>query len=180
MGYPAFASGDVLNASDMNAVGLWKIAAGNFSTGVTTFDINDIFSSNYASYRILFRGIQTSGSNAVNIRFKNSGGTSQTNYSYGGTFRTFAGIAGDNTLNAGTLWLCCFASNTNRTSASMDIHNPNTTEFTTFNTMATNFDAGAQNSGIHATATAYTGITVLTNSAVTFTAGSYVVYGYRN
>jgi len=51
MTYPVFASGDVLNASDMNAVGLWLVASTTFS-GSTGVEMSNCFSSSYTNYEV--------------------------------------------------------------------------------------------------------------------------------
>lgn len=54
MGYPVFATGDVLNASDMNAVGLWKVYDATF-TGVSSVSLpNGTFTSDYRNYRVTY------------------------------------------------------------------------------------------------------------------------------
>lgn len=65
MGYPSFNVGDVLTASDMNAVGLWQITptvsgtgmsvSGNevILTNVTNGEIRSVFSSTYRHYRVI-------------------------------------------------------------------------------------------------------------------------------
>ena len=92
MGYPVFASGDVLNASDMNAVGLWRVTdctvtssggtaatASNgvitLGTGNTSVTVNSAFSSNYNRYRITIDNIVAS--NAGDLQFRVGSATAQ-------------------------------------------------------------------------------------------------------
>ena len=51
MTYPVFASGDVLNASDMNAVGLWLVASTTFSAS-SGVEMSNCFSSTYDNYEV--------------------------------------------------------------------------------------------------------------------------------
>jgi hypothetical protein len=51
MTYPVFASGDVLNASDMNGVGLWKITSTTFA-GSSYVPIESCFSADYQNYLV--------------------------------------------------------------------------------------------------------------------------------
>jgi len=69
MGYPDFVSGDVLNASDMNAVGLWKVASGTLSLTTTATNVTGVFSSNYKQYRLLLNTTARSTSNRVDLRY---------------------------------------------------------------------------------------------------------------
>lgn len=63
MAFPPFSIGDVLAASDMNAVGIWKIATGTF-TGASNFEVTG-FSSTYLNYEIRFSGIRTTAGAAI-------------------------------------------------------------------------------------------------------------------
>ena len=69
MAYPSFNSGDVLNASDMNAVGLWKIASGTLSLTTTPSNVTGVFTSDYKNYRLLLNITTRSTTNRVDIRY---------------------------------------------------------------------------------------------------------------
>ncbi len=56
MSYPVFATGDVLNASDMNAVGLWLVKSQTIGTGVSSVTVTGAFSANYDRYKITVSG----------------------------------------------------------------------------------------------------------------------------
>ena len=45
MSFPVFASGDVLNASDMNGVGLWLVKTQTIGTGVSSVVVTGAFSA---------------------------------------------------------------------------------------------------------------------------------------
>lgn len=79
MGFPSFASGDVLTATDMNAVGLWKVNAVS-GTNVAALQWDNIFSSTYNSYRIVLQIAGRSTGSYMRIQWRNSGGNSNTNY----------------------------------------------------------------------------------------------------
>ena len=83
MAFPVFASGDILNASDMNAVGLWRIGGATFTT-VAGFSLpNDSFTSTYTNYRLIVR-LETGAAGAtLTGRFRASG-TDNTNNTYRG------------------------------------------------------------------------------------------------
>lgn len=86
MGYPVFASGDVLNASDMNAVGWWLVANGTVSSG-TALTADSVFTSNYQNYRLVVDQISlTVGGSAIRLQFRTGGATNaNANYNYGYT-----------------------------------------------------------------------------------------------
>jgi hypothetical protein len=80
MTYPVFASGDVLNASDMNNVGMWKTAAVTFS-GSAGVEVQNCFSGDYTNYKVL---ITYWGSAGTNTQFQYMTGTNtrDTNATY--------------------------------------------------------------------------------------------------
>ena len=53
MTYPVFATGDVLNASDMNAVGLWLVKTQTIGSGVGSVAVTGAFSADYDNYKII-------------------------------------------------------------------------------------------------------------------------------
>lgn len=106
MGFPSFNAGDVLNASDMNAVGLWKVTPtsvtnGTISNGtvipnssVSTVTINGVFTSNFANYMISWSGMTASVGGSVLYAKLCINGAPQTSGWYGNTFFIAAGQAG--------------------------------------------------------------------------------------
>lgn len=106
MGYPVFASGDVLTAADMNAVGMWKADGATF-TGATTFDVTG-FSSNYNRYRLMIqtRRVDTTGMGTFVAKLHNGGTPISTGY-YEGTasFSYLGTVASAYTRNNGSDWV---------------------------------------------------------------------------
>jgi hypothetical protein len=183
MPVPDFSPGEVLTAAAMDSIGLWKVASGNFSTGVNTFDISNVFSSSYKSYRVIFRNVLCSAGSLYYIRLRNSGGIAAgADYVYAGAFRLFGGGGADNnnTVNGNTFFVGGFATNVDQNYTTFDLHNPQQPLKTGFMASYTNGDAGAFINGRHNLTTQYTGLTVLTNAAPTFTNGEWAVYGYRD
>jgi hypothetical protein len=165
------------------ASGLWKVSSGNFTTGVNTFDIPNVFSSLYKSYRVIFRNVLLSAASLYYIRLRNAGGAAAGgDYVYAGAFRLFGGGGADNNnaLNGNTFFVGGFATNVDQNYTTFDLHNPHQTLKTGFLSQYTNGDAGAFINGRHNLTTQYTGLTVLTNAATTFTNGEWIVYGYRD
>jgi hypothetical protein len=62
MSFPSFASGEVLTAADMNAVGLWKVADATF-TAASSVDVANCYSTNFTNYLIVAR-LQTSNNDS--------------------------------------------------------------------------------------------------------------------
>ena len=196
MTYPSFNSGEVLTASDMNAVGLWRITgctvtsvggtAATASNGVitigngnTSVTVSSAFSADFENYKIIISGGGTSA--AENIRLKL--GSSITGYYdavlYISTAATTTPLA-TGTSN-GALFARIGAADTNGIHVNVDINNPQLAKYTSFSGVYTFPGTPAfpgMASGIHQVATAYTEFTVSPGSG-SFTGGTIRVYGYR-
>jgi len=86
---PTFIAGEVLTATEINKVGLWKIADYTSTAGSGTITCAAAFSADYEMYRILIRGGSTSAT--ANVRFAFSGITS--GYYDATIYGTYAGAA---------------------------------------------------------------------------------------
>jgi hypothetical protein len=195
MGYPDFVSGDVLNASDMNAVGLWRVTgctvssvggtAATASNGVitigtnnTSVTVNNAFSSDYQSYRIVIVNNDTNA-NASHL-FQLSGITGSVYYS-GGSYGswTVAAQTGFGAAVGTVLTLSANLAAGTATQIIMDLTNPNiAARKFGFNSSQAGNGHATFNHLIASTSTA-TGF-VISKSGDTMTGGTIRVYGYRN
>jgi len=182
MGYPTFVSGDVLGAADMNAVGLWKVTSASFSA-VGTVNVNNCFTSSYTNYRVMVQLTASSTNQVVNMRLRASGTDAATTYYWGG----IAGSVTSTTLyatpsNNATSWIVMQSQATGVRSLVMDVMAPAVAQITLVHGDYTDFNTGTNYTvgGMHATASAYDGFTLLAGAggAATIT-GSYAVYGYK-
>jgi hypothetical protein len=185
MTFPVFASGDVLNASDMNAVGLWKLSETNFTT-VASVSLNNVFTSDYDNYRILIRVTASTGAgtdNTFTMRLRAAGTDSSANYVHqrfgaqGAT--TFAGANTSGTDD----WFGGFAA-VNATmyySQTIDIFGPQLAAPTVASAYTCELDSTATSVQVfamrHTASTSYDGFTFFTNQ--TNMTGTVWVYGYR-
>jgi len=80
---PDFTNGTPLDASSLNALGLWLVKTQTIGTGVTAQTVTGAFSADYDNYLINVSGGTTTGN--TNIDFKLGGVTSgyRFNYVYG-------------------------------------------------------------------------------------------------
>jgi hypothetical protein len=195
MGYPDFVSGDVLNASDMNAVGLWRVTgctvssvggtAATASNGVitigtsnTSVTVANAFSSDFQSYRIFIENLDTNGT--ASHLFQLSGITGSVYYS-GGSYGSWGTAAQTGFGNAATTTWTLSANVVAGlgTVMTIDITNPNIARRKYgFNTAQTGNGHLTFNHLIASTSTA-TGF-VISKSGETMTGGTIRVYGYRN
>jgi hypothetical protein len=67
MTFPSFSAGEVLRATDMNAVGMWRVGGGALSGTATNFV--GCFTSDYTNYRIVIDSISLSGNGDISFQY---------------------------------------------------------------------------------------------------------------
>lgn len=178
MSYPSFSAGDVLTATDMNAVGLWLVKTSTV-TAQSSLNITNCFSSDYDNYRIVFN-LHTSADANVYFRMRTTGDDATANYArYGFYWSTVVNnynTSGETEGRIGYLG----SSSTVRNAGYLDIYAPNLA----INTLTSQQTNAGTNEFYQiwsrvSTTTQYTGISFLTLSATTMT-GTFRVYGFRN
>lgn len=185
MGYPSFASGDVLLAADMNAVGLWLVKTQTIGSAVSSQAVTDCFSASYDNYLITVSG----GSSAAGASMGLQLGASTTGY-YSGIIGTeydsdtLVYLRDDNQ----TQWRYAGGAYVNGLNMMVTLFNPFAAVRTAIiihgrpdlRTSATTTGAsGTSGSGFHDSATSFTGFTI-ESTGTTMTGGTIRVYGYRN
>ena len=181
MSYPVFASGDVLNASDMNGVGLWLVKSQAVGTGVASAVVTGAFSSDYDNYIVTYTGGVASSSGAQ-LRLALNVDTGN-NY-YSNTIHQTAGVATvvGSAFGALTGFTVVGYVDTGDFSLVMNINNPNktlnTNFFGSFNCLGASSRTGTMGGWSIATG-ANTGFTYYP-SAGTLTGGTIRIYGIRN
>lgn len=176
MTYPDFSTGEPLQASDLDAIGMWLVKTQTVGSGVSSVTVTSCFNANYDSYRIIFQG--GSSSAGANLSFQLSGITSSSYQEYG-----YYGAWGTAGLNAyapaaATSWTD-ISPTQSPYSWIIDLHSP-------FLAAAKyGRSTGTSNQGVHEFAlkcsatTSATGFTIAPLSG-TITGGTIRVYGYRN
>ena len=176
MTYPVFASGDVLNASDMNGVGLWLVKSQTVGAGVGSVAITSCFNSDYRNYRVTFEGgVQTVNDNAIQIQFANTAGH------YASMRYDAYSAVGSGTLNSFNLNFAYFGLSgaSNQTTMVMDVFAPNLAEVTKYSGMLTSNNYFGTGGGVYFQTTQLTGFSIIF-PGFTNTGGVVKVYGYRN
>lgn len=158
--------------------GLVKIATVNVSS-VNTYNIDNIFSSQFTNYRLIIN--TTSGSYSyLYMRYRTSGGTQTTGYYEATEYKTFVGgnailtVSNGSELRVGEV--------ESRSGSVIDIFNPYAGEAVhTFNAIlygssgkVTSYEGG----GLQNSATSKTGIALLVSGGLTWS-GKVIVYGYN-
>jgi hypothetical protein len=177
MSFPVFASGDVLNASDMNGVGLWLVKTQTVGSGVSSVTVSGAFSSEYENYYVTWTGGSQSADTNVGLQL----GSTTTGY-YG------AFLYGINTVNspfaAAVLNAASFTffagGNTNGSQGSATIYGPNLAKKTYMDSDVNGYSTVSGHfNGREDSNTQHTSFTIIPNSG-TLTGGTIRVYGYRN
>jgi len=181
MSYPSFSVGEVLTASDMNAVGLWLVKTQTVGTGVTTVTVTDAFSANYDNYKIIYSN--GTGSTLADLRVT-LGGVGTTSYfgSLFGTSLNTSAFVGIGSLGQ-TSWLYCGFATSGYALMDANIYMPFVSGKNKFISTAWGYNnAGGGYSmfaGEMVNTSQLSSITI-TPSAGTLTGGTIRVYGYRN
>lgn len=176
MTFPVFASGDVLNASDMNAVGLWLVKSQTIGTTVSSVTVTGAFSADYDNYKIIVSGGAASTTAGLDLKL----GATATGYYNVYIFSGYgtSTVAASNGNNA-VLWAGLGATTANGHQMNIDLLNPFAAKNTTFSGALQNqtTNAGAITGFLNNT-TSYTEFTISTSTG-TMTGGTIHVYGYR-
>jgi hypothetical protein len=184
MTFPVFASGDVLNASDMNGVGLWLVKSQAVGTGVASVTVNNAFSADYENYKVVWSGGQSSGAANLQLQLTTGGTASAASY-YGTLVWANVGtavVAGAADNNAAQWSFAGGGAGANNGAASLnvDLLNPFEAKRTRLHNAQVLYGiVYGTYTGLHDIGTSYDGIK-LTPAAGTITGGTIRVYGYRN
>jgi hypothetical protein len=183
MTYPSFNSGDVLTATDMNAVGLWKIGTYTATSG-GSIDIDSVFTSTYDNYRIIISDVRLTSISGIAMKLRSGGTSSATSYyNIRQGFDYSTGVAGAATTANGSEWnLALIVDAGNSAGCAIDIFNPFLAQKTTYASQGgdsrTNGLGALSSSGLHNSASSYDGFTLFHGN--TYSNIKVVVYGYRN
>jgi hypothetical protein len=178
MGFPVFASGDVLNASDMNAVGLWLVKTQTIGSGVSSVTVTGAFSADYDNYLILLNG----GASSADGDLRMTLGAAAAGYFMALPYANYAGGSAVASTNNGSSWQFIGSSRTTILSVNATVLGPFLSNETSVSGVYMGANAGSVSGafgGFLNNTSSYTDFT-LTPSAGTITGGTIRVYGYRN
>lgn len=199
MTYPSFNSGDVLNASDMNAVGLWLVKGETAvtATNASPKGVESVFTSDYRNYRLTWYVSQATANAAFRIQWYSGTNTVETGAVYGfgwggyyvaaGPVYTFGGYAVTNpfALDTTGVFLGADVGSGYTAHGWLDIYNPQVSNQVTRYTgqaysgyTGTYYSTTLSGGGGTDTNTQYTGFRFIP-SAGTATI-TYRLYGYKD
>jgi hypothetical protein len=177
MSFPSFATGEVLTAADMNAVGLWLVKTQTVGTAVPSVTVTGAFSADYDNYRITYTGGVGSTSTFIRVTLGASV-TAYYNTLVYGTFSTTLVNANVNDNN-NVHWSFVGAGSTDAARLVMELQNPFLTTRTFMSATYADPGNGGSSNGYLGDASSHTYFTISPNAG-TLTGGTIRVYGYRN
>ena len=176
MTYPVFATGDVLPASDMNAIGLWLVKTQTVGTNVSSVTVSGAFSADYDNYKIIYSG--GVGSSLHNMRLQL--GSASTSYFGGAVYTTFAGVGplaiGDNNS---ARFSYVGGGDTSGSTLTVELRMPFASVATYISAVVDTGTSFGFYNGRYFPTTSFTAFTMSPDSG-TITGGTIRVYGYRN
>jgi hypothetical protein len=192
---PDFTAGSVLTAAQMNQLGLFRmsptvsgsgtaITGGTITaTGATSAALENCFSEDFDFYRMIIR-YQTSSSQNLYLRLRESGTDATSNYNWSQTQAYLGfGVTVSRSTAQGAMEVGMNSGGAYWQMSSLDITGPALAEPTTFSNLNSRNDANYNNisnyiyNGTHTTADAYDGLNLFVFSG-TFNA-KFAIYGYR-
>ena len=185
MAFP-YSSGDVLTAADLNASsGLVLVSSTAVGSSVSSVDVNNVFSSTFDNYKIIYSNFLTSVANVgIGLRLKTASVDSSSNYYYAGSFVRYTTTgSGFDRSGGATTSFSIGSGDVTASTLSLEMYSPNLSAYTLYATQPTansSTDGYAlTRSGVFRNTTQFTGFRVFLASG-TMSGGTIRVYGYNN
>jgi hypothetical protein len=185
MTFPIFAAGDVLRATDMNAVGMWKVASVSFTNASTSSPVVFLgcFSSTYKNYLLKWNTSSGGANQEIFGQFLSGSTPATTNdYRFAQTgSNNFSQVANNGNSAIGGLSMGYTLAN-GASGGETSFYNPNLAVRTVFFGDFIYDDGGTligrRYAGLHNLANAYTGFRFYPNAGVM--TGTATIYGYTD
>jgi hypothetical protein len=188
MPVPDFSPGEILTASAMDQIAMWRINTTTVPALSTTTSVSNCFSASYLNYRVLFTATAATANIRFRLNYRDSGGdVTGANYQFGAggligsnSFGVdYSGTSGQTKTLIGESGL-----SGSRFSFSMDVFNPFATEFTTAlwqasGTLQTTTPTITMGVANYLATTSMTGFTIQRDSGSGTFSGTIKVYGYN-
>lgn len=175
---PSFTAGNALTAAQMNAVGLWLITTVTVGNAVTSQNVNNCFSADFDSYRVVCTGITPTSTDSFMLMMGTGATTGHFSSMY---YDRFDGaVTGTvRTNNTGKIYIALNEANVKSSSFAIDIHSPYLAAMTQTHGGYDGRGFAGWSGGLNNTNNQYTGFSLHTDGAGTMTGGTISVYGYR-
>jgi hypothetical protein len=176
MSFPAFSSGDILTANDMNAVGMWLVKTQTIGSNVSDVTVTGAFSADYDNYKITISGGSAAGATALELQL----GSTTTGYYAGYTIVTYStGAVTGTANNNASSWTLAGGASSDSIHMNVELMSPFLTETTQiWGQGQVGLAVARQVSGFLNNTTSYTSFKIIATSQ-NLTGGTVRVYGYR-
>lgn len=175
MSFPSFATGEVLTAADMNAVGLWLVKSQTVGTGVSSVTVTGAFSADYDAYQVIYSNGVMSADTALVCQIGGAVTGYYGAYTYGSYTGTGPFVAGDNN---NTRFTYCGGGDSSGAAAMFTLNNPFLSKQTFINAPVAYSTNVGNFVGRLADTSSYTSITIGPFTG-TMTGGTIRIYGFR-
>jgi hypothetical protein len=181
---PDFVNATPLDASSLNALGLWLVKTQTITGTPTSVNVTSCFNADFQNYVVTFSSIAITGGNGGTINYKLLIGTTPTTNSFfGNTFYIVPGASGGltNAPFGNTSFGEAISISTNSlNNGIMEIQAPFLTQHTRSQSFGADDNFVRWHSITHRANTSYDGIQFLTSAGNFNAGGTFRVYGYRN
>jgi hypothetical protein len=185
MPVPDFSPGEVLTAAAMDSIGLWEIATVTATSG-TTVNITNLFSSDFANYRVVISAFRVA-SLAAGLSIQLGTGTAVNSaYYWAGTYLSAysasPSLTSHGAANTASIETNIVSNASTDGGGAIELYSPNLARQTNFSSIGVDGRTdGAPRlaySGFHNGTTQFTSLHI--TSGVTISNMVIRVYGYRN
>jgi hypothetical protein len=181
MTYPTFNNGDVLPASDLNAIGLWRITTISPSPA-TAIIVNNCFTGDFTNYTVIVTPISVASGSDISLQLRTGAFNAVTNYYLANMFidNTSISSVGENNTGSWRLMNIGAAGNGTLNSVKFDLYSPALAVNTRYQVNGGAW-SGSQiryrsGVGFHDQALSFDGFTILAASQISCTIS---IYGYN-
>jgi hypothetical protein len=168
-----------------NYAGLVLVSSTAVGSGVSSVDVNDVYSSTFDNYKITYTNYASSITNiGMRMRLKTGTVDTSSNYYWGGYFVRYTSTGSGFDRSGGALNFFDMGSATSPASAlSWEMYSPNLSAYTLYSLQQTAASSTDQyliaRSGVFRNTTQFSGFQLFPASG-TITGGTIRVYGYNN
>lgn len=178
---PDFVSGAVLEAAQLNKIGVWKVKDRTTFTAASTITADNIFTADFDNYKIMLTFTSASTTNNASLQLRAGGVTANTNYNKQQLFVSSTSASASRST-AQTSFLIGTYDDAETCVTDITLWNPQATTETVFQlTYSLQGTAATPEMGFeygnHSTSSSYDGF-IITAASGTVT-GYYTVYGWN-
>lgn len=177
---PVFVNATALDASSLNAIGLWLVKTQTVGSAVSSVTVTNAFSADFDNYRVIYDGGTASANTSLSLRI----GAATTGYQYALVYQQYNATTPLGTgSTTGLSFVESGRTSTVKNSLNVELFGPYLTTYTGFRSLSTDYLATSgyvvSGAGFLNNTTSYTDLVMFPQTG-TITGGTIRIYGYRN